>query len=470
MNKGRNPFSAGRWVVGDSFFGRGELIQKVLDSNEACGWIIGQRRVGKTSILRQMEWLLNHQESERFGLFWDIQGSFNAEGLQESLMDAIDDSMDEFPDMWEGLDIDLSADRPCHMILKQLARSTSNKGRKLVILIDEAEEFMSIGQENPKILSKLRKIFQNSRLIHTVISSTPKLEQFHKTISMETSPLLHGFHARYLGHFSEQETMKLLKRGIPDDRVCHQIFEKTAGHPYETQLLAKHFFENPNFESICIELEANPSLVQVLEVNFELLNEAEQDILKDVFCGQTDKRFYDSSKKTAVISKLQQMGYLRSDALDILAIGSHFLSKWLGTKFDAEPTFHSQNDFDPVLSTEHSQVLCSQIVTVYKFFLETLQEGLIPSAIGPHLFRISNFDKNIYPNREQLNLVPSEISGDPWQVAIKTTATLLQNMLDPEDSWPLFRFCEMAESNLKSYSETDFLDLMLLISEEAALA
>ena len=456
-------------MVGNHFFGRQSILKAVLYSNEACDWIIGQRRVGKTSLLRQLEWVLNQEDKGKFGLFWDIQGSFDASGLAESLIDAIEDSRDEYPAIWSSLELNDFESQDCPVILKQLSRALSNSGRALHLLIDEAEEFMSVGQEDPMVLAKLRKFFQNSRQVHTVLTSTPKLEQFHKAVSVQTSPLLHGFHARYLGPFSQNEADTLLASGIESQDIRQKIFSKSGGHPFETQLLAKHYFETSNFEGICLELEANPSLIQVLEVNFELLNPEEQDLLKDVFCGKSERSAFDTHAEAATLAKLLQMGYLRKGNDQEITVGSHFLYRWLGTKFDTVPTFHPQHAEDPILSEVHSQIFCSQIVNVYKYFLETAQTGRAPKAGITSYFRVSQFDNTIYPNKDNPDFIDCPQDYEAWQTAIQGTVKLTESLVDPKTSWPIFRLCEMATTDFAKHSETDFLDLMLLISEEASL-
>ena len=469
MNRPRNPFSAGRWVVGKHFFGRQSLLKAIVHSNEACDWIIGQRRIGKTSLLRQLEWLLNRDSKDKFGLFWDIQGSFDANGLAESLIDAIEDSRDEFPEIWSSLELPELESQDCPVILKQLSRALSNADRGLFLLIDEAEEFMSVGQQDPMVLAKLRKFFQNSRQVHTILTSTPKLEQFHKAVAVQTSPLLHGFHARYLGPFNREEAHSLLASGIEAEEVRNDIFIKTGGHPFETQLLAKHVFENPDLESISQELEANPSLIQVLEVNFELLNLEEQDLLKDVFCGKSDRQAFCTNAESAMLAKLLQMGYLRNETGQDISVGSDFLSRWLGTKFDTVATFHPQHAADPILDDIHGSHFCRQIINVYKYFLETAQGGKVPKDSNLGHFRVSQFDGTIYPNKDAAEFTQCTPSLEAWQSALQSTVSLVEKLIDPKDSWPIFRLCEMARTGFSKYSETDFLDLMLLISEEASL-
>ncbi|CAM2066610.1 AAA family ATPase [Sulfidibacter corallicola] len=467
MNTLRNPFSAGRWVSGSHFYGRKKIIANLLDSNESCDWIIGKRRVGKTSLLRQLEYRVNGQESNTFALFWDIQGSYDVEGLADSLIDAIEDSQDEYPETWEALDCEPDDSVPCHQILKRLSRSLQRKNMGLMLLIDEAEEFITVGKKNPVFLGKLRKFFQNSHHVHTVISSTPRLEQIHKEVVVDTSPFLHGFNAMYLGHFDQEAAQTCLKSGLSDEHAIAKIIDKTDGNPYELQLFAKHFFENQKLEDVTLQLEANPSLIQVIEVNFDLLSPEEQDLVKDVFCGKNHLTEFETPAEKAMVSKLLQLGFLSIESANHLRICSYFHTQWLSAKFDASPSFHAPHQSDPAVDKAHFQLVLKQILTLYKFFLEQSQDGKRCEGLAP--FKLSQIDQSIYPDRGLLKLTKDAREGKPWERAILELAEYLVYFEQNESSWSLFRFFQMAESEPSTYSEADFLDLMMLISEEAAL-
>ena len=79
------PYVVGQWVRGQSFYGRGELLEEILRGNRNCLWLLGTRRVGKTSVLKQLEFLaLDSEELRYFPLFWDLQGSDEPQDLVES--------------------------------------------------------------------------------------------------------------------------------------------------------------------------------------------------------------------------------------------------------------------------------------------------------------------------------------------------------------------------------------------------
>ena len=89
----RNPFIAGSWVRGDDFFGRGELLRELLEGERHSLWVLGGRRLGKTSLLKELEHRVQKSRETPFvPLYWDLQGSGDARGLAETLLASVEDS------------------------------------------------------------------------------------------------------------------------------------------------------------------------------------------------------------------------------------------------------------------------------------------------------------------------------------------------------------------------------------------
>ena len=52
-----NPYVVGQWVRGERFYGRRALIDEILNGPRNSLWVLGTRRIGKTSLLKQLEHL-----------------------------------------------------------------------------------------------------------------------------------------------------------------------------------------------------------------------------------------------------------------------------------------------------------------------------------------------------------------------------------------------------------------------------
>ena len=461
----RNPFSAGRWVCGDQFFGRENLIRSLLEGNETCDWIIGKRRVGKTSLLRQLERGLNDESPTTFGLYWDIQGSFDSSGLLDSLIDAIEDNQDLFEDAWENLDIDPDAADSCPQLLKRLARSLQKEKRKFYLLIDEAEELINIGAKDPSLLKKLRRFFQSSQNTHTIITSTPRLEQLYSTMETETSPFLHGFTVSFLGHLTREEGDRLLARGFDRAEEREKLFRLTDGNPFETQLLAKHYFENPSLDAVLAHLESNPMLNQTIEVNLDLLRQDERAMLSRLHQNPQEQDSCDKS----IISKLLHMGYLRQAQPDRLEVGSWFQARYLGLTPNEEPESEPVAEQDSPLFEQKQAVVLSHILELYRALLDACQQGKQPDLEAPEAIVYSAASQSITLVDKPEHFKTLEVAQRPWVQAVQTLTAHLDYHLGEIESWPYFRMKEMLNNDVQQYTEKDFIDLMLLIAEEAAL-
>ena len=89
----RNPFIAGSWVRGDDFFGRGELLRELLEGERHSLWVLGGRRLGKTSLLKELEHRVQKSRETPFvPLYWDLQGSGDARGLAETLLASVEET------------------------------------------------------------------------------------------------------------------------------------------------------------------------------------------------------------------------------------------------------------------------------------------------------------------------------------------------------------------------------------------
>ena len=89
------PYVVGQWVRKEKFYGRGPLIKEILTGNRSWVWVLGTRRIGKTSLLKQLEYLLISTPGSRyFPIFWDFQGAENPDELHRTFNDALLDAED----------------------------------------------------------------------------------------------------------------------------------------------------------------------------------------------------------------------------------------------------------------------------------------------------------------------------------------------------------------------------------------
>src|SRR5262245_33402499 len=141
----RNPFIAGSWVRAENFFGRAATLREILEGRRDSVWVAGARRLGKTSLLKELEYRVQQSGDTAFvALYWDLQGSADARGLADGLLGSVEDSeafrraTDVAAEDLEGLAVG--------EMLTTVVRRTVRSGWRLLLLVDEAEEFLTVAR------------------------------------------------------------------------------------------------------------------------------------------------------------------------------------------------------------------------------------------------------------------------------------------------------------------------------------
>src|SRR5512141_300258 len=212
-NPPRNPFIAGSWVRGADFIGRAALIREALEGERHALWVLGGRRLGKTSLLKELEHrVVRSRETPFVALYWDLQGSGDARGLAETLLSSVEDSEAFCRASDVGVE-DLES-MPVAEMLATLVRRTVRSGWRLLLLVDEAEELLVVGRSEPGVLARLRRVLSRGPDVRTVITATRLLARVDEEARMPTSPFLQGFiPPSYLTPLSFDEGRALLSRG-----------------------------------------------------------------------------------------------------------------------------------------------------------------------------------------------------------------------------------------------------------------
>jgi DNA-binding winged helix-turn-helix (wHTH) protein len=274
------PYAVGQWVRGERFYGRSAEIAEILDGPRNGVWLLGTRAVGKTSLLKHLEFLTaNDPESRYFPLFWDLQGSAEPADLDSDFSAALADAEERL----SGLGIplaDVAAD-DLFVSLGCLRRALRAKGRTLLLLWDEVEELIHLHAQSPALLRKLRRALQSQDGIRTVMASGPRLWKLADQRD-DTSPFLHGFAPPlYLGPLRDEAARGLVVQGLPrtDAAAVDEILRRSGNHPTLLQMLCARTLELGDLESATESVAADPTVRYFFAVDFDLLSPPERDVL-----------------------------------------------------------------------------------------------------------------------------------------------------------------------------------------------
>jgi hypothetical protein len=334
-NPPRNPFIAGSWVRGADFFGRKDLIREALEGERHSLWVLGARRLGKTSLLKELEHrVVRSRDTPFVALYWDLQGSGDARGLAETLLSSVEDSEAFCRATDVGVE-DLES-MPVAEMLATLVRRTVRSGWRLLLLVDEAEELLVVGRADPGVLARLRRVFSRGPDVRTVVTATRLLARIDEEIPMPTSPFLQGFiPPEYLTPLSPEEGRTLLARGDFPAEDVELILERTASHPFLLQLLASRLFESRDLAATLDQLAADEMIANYFTVDFTTLTEPERALLSEV--GREGRRTPAELSRALARPELElepllygltMMGYLARDGAG-WRLGNWLFERWL---------------------------------------------------------------------------------------------------------------------------------------------
>jgi hypothetical protein len=267
-------------------------------------------------------------------LYWDLQGSADARGLADGLLGSVEDS-EPFRRATDVVVEDLEGLSATDMLTTVLRR-TVRSGWRLLLLVDEAEEFLTLARAETRLLPRLRRIFQKGPDVRTVITSTKRLARIDETTDLATSPFLQGFIPPvYLTPLAPEESRALLGRGDFEAEETELIIERTANHPFLVQLIASRLFDSRDIALTLDQVADDEMVSNFFSVDFQTLEPHERSILEQVAQHEhrTQAQLAEATRLShealeASLFGLRMMGYLAAEA-DVHRLGNWFFRRWL---------------------------------------------------------------------------------------------------------------------------------------------
>jgi AAA+ ATPase superfamily predicted ATPase len=255
----QNPFNAGSPADGDDFIGRQDAIESITDflntPNQINYLIYGQRRIGKTSLLKRTRDLFtqgiavyyNLQDKARMPLsqlLFELAGKIQ-QGVQKKIAFTRDDFDSDNDHFFQK--------RFLPSIFEQLPDEHS-----LLVLFDEFDVMDDIDDvEDPELtrlayhqfIPYIDQLTQYSRDQAFPLKLIFAIGRNYKDLNTNRFGQLQKFSDQFeLNNFSKNECNILIK-GLTDHLIpfeqeaFEQLYTYTSGHPYFTQCLAKSSFD-----------------------------------------------------------------------------------------------------------------------------------------------------------------------------------------------------------------------------------
>jgi hypothetical protein len=423
-----NPYRVGGWVVGTDFYNRENLLQDILVGSADGLWIIGNRRVGKTSLLRTAE--QHAANSQYLALFWDMQGDTSETQLVQSLIEAIENAQwSELDKRWQNATLLNEISLSISQALRHLSVFARQHNCRLLLLCDEIEGLNLLGQQDPHVLSQLRRAMQQNPTIRTVLASTRRLSRLYAIQQQQdTSLFLEGFEPRYLTSFSEKTARQVVCRTQShhpctiEEKTLTKICFFSGNHPLILQKVCNQLYDQDT-DSLHLfdanEFILDDQLCGTFQQDFDSLTPDEANILL-----QVNNQALSFRKLRRLFSHISEHG-LRRTLHDLTCLGflrridaayqagNIPLGQWLSTN----PTHHSTqggvtNRVLREVAQERIASLQRQLITSYRHLWQ-LEERYAKQGLEtpPHIItEIENYKARIIEIETELAEMGEDIT------------------------------------------------------------
>ncbi len=345
----RNPYITGSYVTGIHHYGREQLLDFLLRGPSRACWVVGNRRIGKTSLLRQLE-VAALEDARLVPLFWDMQGCASFSCMGGYLADAVRDHPERFEPL--GVTATLLDERDPLVLLSTLRRLAKRAGRELLLLCDETEVLITAARDEPEAMQRFHAQVTGGAALRAIFSSTRQVYRMHDVCrEWDTSPFLAGFDMSHtLGSLTPEAACALVtqaqapeeRRVRASDAVVAAIRAATNDHPYLLQLLCARLFSEDGALRFPAEedLRVDALLSGFFEHDFRQLTQEDRRVVLAVHrlgtAAPADLQAASGESPlelTRRLYNLEALGYLRC-AGDRFAAGNRFLAAWLDLMAD----------------------------------------------------------------------------------------------------------------------------------------
>jgi hypothetical protein len=352
-----NPYIIGPPVRGVNFYGRQFIISYVLSASEDNFWVVGTRRIGKTSLLREIQLTAT---PPWIPIFHSLEGTYSSKKAAENFQHEVmyNSVFNRYPHeilnsiRWEDM---FSA-------LNDLEALTNSKGLRLLLLLDEADWIPTISSQddaNNEFINNFRRLAQQISGLRIIITSSPLL--INRLGGQ--SKLLQRFSRKNLSNLEEAEAEALIQQSknlkplhVSKDTV-HIISEMTGGHPFLIQYLCNRLYQDKKHTLKYpqeIDLRIDSILSSIIKENLTLISELQQQLLIDVIKqGSVSKEQITNNQLSMdSLNDLIELGYLR-EVSGLVVIGNVFIKKYIIENFPVNKSEIDSGDENPDLNLKN---------------------------------------------------------------------------------------------------------------------
>jgi len=286
MTSSPPEYIVSRPVKGDDFYDRQEIINAFLNSNDSSIAVIGVRRIGKTSILRQINYMIEN-DPEKANKY--VVVNLDLQNLVGDVTEILDGFREMFleeqtiKDWFKGISRPSPENINPERFLKQIAAKAKTKNKTLILLCDEIEQVTELGEAGKYIGRTLRIAAEKYTNVRVVAAASPLICTSKEPLLSDLIDLLER---HPIGRFNNKEAEKLcqLKNRRKESPIPKEIYEKiielSGGHPYFIQKLCLEYYLSKELAKAIKAVNKASMVSNQFVKDISNLDEVNQDILR----------------------------------------------------------------------------------------------------------------------------------------------------------------------------------------------
>ncbi|QLE39168.1 ATP-binding protein [Nostoc sp. C052] len=403
----QNPFVVGTPVVPERFVGRKSLIAAAFDqiNNRSHLAVWGGLEIGKTSFLVK---LTSPDTWKQYGLDSSIAvivrfsckevKPFTPFGFCKKLLSLLKDHLDTEPELQANINTVLAESRASIDSLRQLLVELAQRGKLLVLLIDDYDVALVQSQEYSEenmhqFLSECRRLAvdtQSKRNISIIVTSKKRLNDLELSFNPNASPWYNHYLFRQIKLFDNTEIDQFLQpfnKPITAD-LRQAIGEIAGGHPSLLQIVSFLLYEelrnntSPHVEEFVRKLEN--STQDFFDNTWQRCDSKDQNLLMLMALAKLrarlERRRYDLKDVDLIftqsernLTNLEEQGVIKRTAnngnISSYLFTSSLMEKWVIQEiwnFDDDLLTKRQKEFLNLMSHQQAENMKNAIVWVGK--------------------------------------------------------------------------------------------------------
>jgi hypothetical protein len=354
------PYVTGSPALDANFYDREDLVADLLDERRLLIYLVGNRRSGKTSLLKRLEAL-----APAVVLYLDLSTTDGSWGsIAKELASRINELAPSVPAL---SDVSPKGKAGPRKLLEALIAQAKARRFQVLLLLDEAHMLLKLSNAE---LQRLRAVLQKGAIngprpvMRTILAAGKQLGELNDRVLSSGASFLAGIDVLYVSPLADDAARRLVHQEQHpagpvrvDAQTENTILRLAGNQPYLMQQLCATLFENPERRLREIQpVDRSPGLaVTAFRNDYESLSPHERCLLRALAPHRAlreaelvaEARLPAGADISLHLALLAALGYLACDG-DKYRIGSGLFGAWLAERLETDA--HA-----PALTDEASQ-------------------------------------------------------------------------------------------------------------------